>query len=262
MFYKQLFVFVLSLYLFVPSLQGAEPVFDYTPWQQVLKNYVSEKEGFVNYDKLGAYPEDLDIFLKEAREISPKTRPDLFPTVNDQKVFWLQVYNALAMKNVLNFPGLKKTSDKKIRFFVFTKFEVGGEEFSLRSLENDLIRPQFQDARIHFFLNCASYSCPKLYREPLRADQLEEQLDRFSKDFLNNPQHVRFDADKGVLWLSKILKWYQVDFVTAMDKIDGSKEDKVIAFVNQYRKDKIPREKVKKIKYFKYNWTVNDIKNL
>ncbi len=253
---------VFSLVLFSSSVFAAEPIFDYTPWHQVLKKYVTEDKGFVKYDQLSAYPEDLDAFLSDARIVSPKTRPELFETRNEQLVFWLQVYNGLAMKNVLNFPGLKKTSDKKLRFFVFSKFEVGEEEYSLRSLENDVIRAEFNDARIHFFLNCASYSCPKLYREPLRADQLDEQLDRFSKNFLNSEQHVRFDAKKGVLYLSMILKWYQVDFINAMKDVAGKKDDKVIAFVNKYRDQPIPRNQIKKIKYIPYNWTVNDVKNL
>ncbi len=252
--------FVLCSFFTSLSWAADEP-FDTTSWQRVLETGVSE-EGFVDYAKLKEHPQELDAFLEQVAKVSPKNRPELFPTKNEQMVYWLQVYNALAMKNVLNFPGLKKTSDKKRLFFVTTKFEVGGEKFSLQELENDWIRPQFQEARAHFFLNCASYSCPRLYREPLRADQLDEQLNRFSQNFLNDEKHLRFDEKTGILWLSKILYWYQGDFLNAMKNITGSNEDKLIAFVNQYRAEKIPREKVKKIKYFDYNWTVNDVKNL
>lgn len=254
-------LFVLTSFFFSHPSFSAELKFDTTPWQRVLGTVVSE-EGFVDYAKLREHPQELDAFLEQAARVSPKNRAELFPTEKEQLVYWLQVYNALAMKNVLNFPGLKKTSDKKRQFFVTTKFELGGEKYSLQELENDLIRPQFQEARAHFFLNCASYSCPRLYREPLRADQLDEQLDRFTRNFLNDAKHARFDAETGILWLSKILYWYQEDFLNAMKEVSGSKDDKLIAFVNQYRTEKIPREKVKKIKYFDYNWTVNDVKNL
>ena len=177
-------------------------------------------------------------------------------------VYWLQVYNALAMKNVLNFPGLKKTSDKKLRFFVFTKFNVGGEKYSLRSLENKVIRAQYKDARAHFFLNCASYSCPQLYREPLNVRKLDEQLNRFSRNFINDTKHVQFDPQSGILKLSMILKWYQKDFLDAMKDVSGGKKEKIVAYLNQFREIEIPISGVKKIKYIPYNWTVNDIKNL
>lgn len=240
---------------------SAAPAFDYNPWHKVLKNVVTEKEGFVNYEQLRKDPSNLDAFLKQAEEISPNNRPDLFPTREDKLVYWLQVYNALAMKNVLNFWPIKKTSDKKLRFFVFTKFDIGGERYSLKSYEDKAVREAFQEPRVHFFLNCASYSCPKLYREPLKADQLDKQLDRFARNFLNDPDRVKFDQQSGVLWLSKILYWYRGDFMAAMPDVEG-KEDKVIAFINQFRDKKIPVDQVKDIKYFDYNWTVNDVKNL
>lgn len=259
----------LGLSLLLGSARPMEPAvaeesFDPQPWHQVLSAVVNG-EGFVDYETLRKNPENLNRFLAQAEKISPNSHPQIFSTKEDQLVYWLQVYNALAMKNILMNPGLKKTSDKKLRFFVFTKFTVGGESYSLYSLENKVIREKYQDPRVHFFLNCASYSCPSLSREPLRASQLEEQLDRFSSKFLNDPKHVRFDSKNGTLSLSMILKWYEKDFLKAMTA-SGAKNDpaKLVGFINKYRdpSQQIPQDQVKKISYLPYNWTVNDQKNM
>jgi len=257
---KRAFSFIVLSLLLLNPLQAAQK-FDTDPWHRVLLMVVST-DGFVNYDWLRNDPKDLDLFLAQASKVSPHSHPDLFPTREDQLVYWLQVYNAFALRNVLNFPGLKKISDKKRKFFVKTKIEIGGKKYSLQSLENDLIRPEFKDARVHFFLNCAAWSCPKLYREPLEPKRLDKQLDQYSKNFVNDPQHVRFDKEEGILYLSKILKWYRVDFLKAMKEMDGGKKEKIIAYLNKYRKVKIPTEEVRKIKYIPYDWTVNDINNL
>jgi len=255
-----LFLFVL---LILPVARAEETSFDHTLWHEVLLEVVSE-EGFVDYTELRREHGKLDQYLEEAEKASPKNRPELFPTRNDELAYWLQVYNALAMKNVLNFPGLRKISDKKLRFFKFSKFVLGEEKFSLSGLENNLIRPEYKDARVHFFLNCAAYSCPQLYREPLQAETLDEQLDQFTRNFVNSEKHVQFDIGSGVLYLSKIVKWYEKDFLAATKDVPGGTKEKMVAFLNRYRNegDKIPVIAVTKIKYLPYNWTVNDVKNL
>jgi len=252
--------FILLATSFLNPLEAAES-FDHEPWHRVLAMVVSS-EGFVNYDWLRSDHEDLDRYLDAVKKVSPTSHPERFPTREDELVYWLQVYNALAMRHVLNFPGLKKTSDKKLRFFVFSKFKIGGIKYSLRSLENKMIREVYKDARVHFFLNCASYSCPKLYQEPLLPETLNDQLDQYARNFFNDSQHLQFDAKEGVLSLSMILKWYQKDFLSAMKETSGGKKEKIVAYLNQYREEKIPIAAVKKIKYIPYNWTVNDIKNL
>jgi len=257
---KRIFVFLVVLFFTSNPLLAAES-FDHEPWHRVLTMVVSS-EGFVNYDWLRSDHDDLDSYLEEVKIVSPQSHPELFPTREDELVYWLQVYNALAMRHVLNFPGLKKTSDKKLRFFVFTKFNVGEKKYSLRSLENKVIREIYKDSRVHFFLNCASASCPKLYQEPLLPETLNDQLDRFARNFVNDSQHVRFDAEKGILSLSMILKWYQKDFLDAMKDVPGGKKEKMVAYLNLYREEKIPVSAVKKIKYIPYDWTVNDIRNL
>jgi hypothetical protein len=64
------------------------------------------------------------------------------------------------------------------------------------------------DARIHFALVCGAKSCPpiKLYA----ADTLDEGLDAAAEAFCAS--EVDVDATARAVSLSKIFKWYAVDF--------------------------------------------------
>lgn len=63
----------------------------------------------------------------------------------------------------------------------------------LIKLENDIIR-DFEDARIHCAINCASYSCPPLPRYFYDANNLNDQFDTQSKRFLSNKDNVQYTS--------------------------------------------------------------------
>ena len=82
--------------------------------------------------------------------------------------------------------------------------------FSLDGIEHGIIRPEFQDPRIHFAVNRASRSCPPLASRPYTGENLDEQLDAVTRSLLNDPERTRLEGDR--LYLSKIFDWYAEDF--------------------------------------------------
>ena len=48
---------------------------------------------------------------------------------------------------------------------------------TLDDVEHNILRPRFDDPRVHFAINCAAKSCPPLRSEPFRGDILDQQLD-------------------------------------------------------------------------------------
>ena len=101
------------------------------------------------------------------------------------------------------------------------------------------------DPRIHFAIVCASYSCPKLQNEAFNSKNLEEQLNKVTKEFLNDPE--RNFITKNDIELSKIFKWFSEDF-----ERNGS----LIAFLNQYSDIQISDKAKKSFK--DYNWDLNE----
>ena len=88
--------------------------------------------------------------------------------------------------------------------------EVEGEAMSLNDVEHRVIRPIWQDNRIHYVVNCASIGCPNLYPEAVTADNWNTVFDESARAYAGHSRGVRFDGDRLVL--SSIFDWYAGDF--------------------------------------------------
>jgi hypothetical protein len=86
-----------------------------------------------------------------------------------------------------------------------------------------ILRKQFNEPRIHFVINCASYSCPKLRNEAIQASKLETQLNEATYSFLADKTKNEIARDKVIL--SSIFDWYAADF---------TKQGTLIDFLNRY----------------------------
>jgi hypothetical protein len=237
--------------------------FSHDLWAKVLKD--TNKGGFVNYESLKGKRQGLDNYLELLSKYSPKKTKTYFKNKNEELAFWMNAYNALVFQNVLNRykPDFDVLSVQK-NFFYQDRFNVGGERYNLYGLENDIVRAEYKDPRIHFALNCASYSCPRLPEYAFSGDKVQAQLDLETKKFLNEKRNCEFDPATGVVMVSKLFEWYQADFLDWPEfpevKSASSKEAKIIAYINHYRakKDKIPaRSDGWTLKFREYNWKLN-----
>lgn len=162
--------------------------------------------------------------------------------------YWINLYNAVTLDLVLESYPLKSIKDLGGLFSSPWKQKlvtVEGDPLTLNGIENEIIRPRFQDARIHFALNCAARSCPPLRAEAFVPDRLEVQLDEQRRKFLTDERFVRRDGDKIVV--SKIFDWYKDDFVAA----EGSVEK----YLRKYLEDGGAKWK---IKLDDYDWSLNE----
>jgi hypothetical protein len=218
-------------------------VFDYTDWKEVLKSHVNES-GLVDYQTLKEKRILLDRFVALIANVGPNSRPDLFKSKHQQLAYYINAYNALTMFNVINgLPTLKSVNDNLKTFFYFTEFVLDGEAVSLYVLENKMIRPTFEEPRIHFALNCASTSCPRLPNTPFLPETLDAQLNRETDYFLREKRNVT--TENGTLVLSSIFKWYTEDFPPTP-----------YAWIKKRTKN-ISLPAPSNIKYRPYDWSLN-----
>ena len=117
-----------------------------------------------------------------------------------------------------------------------------------------LFKGPLWDERIHFALNCASRSCPKLREEPYEASRLDTQLDFQTRTFLNGPQGHRIDPAGRVLYVSRILRWYREDF----ERAAGSPREYLIRNLTGDAAA-AASDPAWKIDYLDYDWTLNDV---
>lgn len=228
----------------------------------LLRKHV-DKDGMVKYAAIRQDPSTIDKYIDVMGKVSPLTHPKLFPSKEDRLAYWINGYNAAVIKNVLRFPSWKNLDSlaRKAGFFAFTKFSYGGKTFNLRDLENAYIRPTFQEPRIHFALNCASFGCPKLPAEAFVGSKLNAQLDRETKRFFAEKRNVRVEASTKTIYLSSILKWYRVDFTSYLKakNITSKASDAILTYINLYRakEAQLPLQG-HNIKYVNYDWRIND----
>jgi hypothetical protein len=114
----------------------------------------------------------------------------------------------------------------------------------LGEIEHKILR-KMNEPRIHFAINCASFSCPNLANEAYTEDKLEQQLTHVTKRFINDNSKNTIATNKADI--SQLFDWFSGDF-----KKNGS----VIDFINKYSKVQINAKA--KISYKEYNWNLNE----
>ncbi len=219
-----------------PAMASQEP-FSHELWTRVLQRFVDDA-GLVDYIALAADREDFDTYVQSVEAVSPRSHPQLFASRAEALAYYLNAYNALVFKGVLERGPEKKSVWRGLvsgySFFVGMKVTVGGEKTSLKALEDDVVRDEFEDPRIHAALNCASISCPRLPRHAFGAATLEAELDAAVREFVNDPRHVQVEAGSAKVQLSKIFDWFSSDFL-AEEKRLGRASSNLIDYVNRYR---------------------------
>jgi len=124
---------------------------------------------------------------------------------------------------------------------------IEGANYDLNNIEHGIVREQFDEARIHFALNCASISCPRLRNEAYTAAKLESQLTDQTKYFLTNRVKNIIEAPEKAQ-LSKLFSWYSGDF--------KAQEGTVVNFINKYSEVKLNKDA--DLDYLDYLWGAND----
>jgi len=250
---------ILVSILFLLGVNSAQSQIDYSDFDLLLQKVV--KGNNVNYSKLLENKDLLFSFTNILSEISPDTHPENFKSKNEQLAYWINAYNAFILKIVVeNYPV---ESIKDIYFIGFTiwlhKNMIGGEEISFKSLEDDIIRDRFQDPRIHFAINCASFSCPPLKSKAYISEILEKQLDESTRSFINDENNFRIDKEQGKVYLSSIFDWYDDDFFEWLHNIKNNQEPHLLDYIKLYYDGQITEEFYTwVIEFTDYNWQLND----
>lgn len=216
--------------------------FPHVAFDAVLEEYVDD-EGLVDYKGIQQDRAALDRYTSTIAAFSPESHPELFPDADHALAYYINTYNALAITGVIDRPGLESVETMLVGFFYLTKYRVGGKKLSLYTLENGVIRKQFDEPRIHFALNCDSASCPRLPAEAWWPDRLEEQLHAATQEFVHDDRNVRV-ADDGAIELSQIFEWYAEDF-----EAGGG----AVAFVEAQGRD-LPDGA--EVRYIPYDWSL------
>lgn len=172
--------------------------------------------------------------------------------------FLLNLYNALVIQQVLQKYPIRTIRPKLLgvpnwaSFLLFFKqplYRLGDRSLSLDNIEQDSLRAQYDESRIHFALVCASIGCPLLRSEAYTPDLVIDQLEADARRFVNDSAKVNYDAASNTLYCSKIFDWYEDDFVATAGSIPN--------YIQPYLTD-VTLPKPVNIVYLPYSWLLND----
>lgn len=212
---------------------------DHAAWDTLLQRYVSPV-GKVNY--AGLKSADKPALEAYCKSLADHPVQDSWSR-EEKMAYWINAYNAFTIKlivdnyptkSILNFDGGKTWDVKRIK--------LGDKKYSLNQIENDILRPQFKDARIHFAINCAAKSCPPLHNRAYTADNLETILEARTKAFINDSKFNSLSANKAQV--SKIFEWYGADF------------GDLKKYLNRYADKPLKNSAV--VTFGEYNWDLNE----
>ena len=236
---------VIILLSFIFSTSNIEE--SHEKFNSILLSYV-DSLGNVDYNGIIKNPFALNDYLEFVSHISPISHPTYFKSNDSKKAYWINVYNALVLKLMIDNPGDNILDIGFIGYDVFyKKFSVGNQNLSLQYIENSILR-KMNDPRIHFAINCASKSCPPLGNRILVERNLDKQLDNKTFNFINNTENVYIDYESNTIYLNRIFKWFKKDF--------GDLKKYIFTYLKNHEYEEV---KNFKISFFKYDWSKNSV---
>lgn len=198
---------------------GERTGIDHAAWQEFLDTYVIKQAvgpNLVRYaDVTAADKQRLRNYINDLSKQAIRTY-----TKDEQFAYWTNLYNAQTVLLVLEHYPIESITRIKPSLFSFGPWNkklltIESQSLSLNDIEHRILRPIWQDERIHYVVNCASFSCPSLPTKAVPAINRNAFLDKAAKDYINDIRAV--GLTDNTLTLSSIYDWYVVDFGSVRD---------------------------------------------
>ena len=228
---------------------------EHSAWASLLGKYVHD--GLVDYESWkGQGMAELDTYLASLSSLCAAAER---AAGRDERVaFWINAYNAFTVKLILDYYPVR--SIRSIGWLPLAAFKIkfipmpglGKGNLSLDEIENDILRKELREPRIHFAIVCASMSCPKLRSQPYRADAVSLQLDQAARDFIQDPSKNHYDVATRTFYASSVFKWFRGDFEHAKGSL--------AAYISQYAQLDVAaalKEGGVRIEFLDYDWSLN-----
>ena len=232
------------------------PSFDHSAFNGLLADHV-DAAGLVDYPGLAKRVDELDAYLKTLAEVP-------FPALGrDEKLALLiNAYNAFTLRLMVDHPGIDSiTSIPAEKQWDDVRWDIGGTKYSLKQIENEQIRPNFIEPRIHWAVVCAAIGCPPLRNEAYTAEKLESQLDAQTRRVLTRGTRWYQVESEGAsagttLLVTPIFEWYGGDF----KQTDGDVA-KYIATYDDAVASLIANGETPVVSSLEYDWQLNSQAN-
>jgi Protein of unknown function, DUF547 len=244
------------------------------PLDQILDLYV--RDGFVYYNALRIERGALDRYL--ASLDGPAAQAHAKGTPAQQKALWINAYNALVLRTVINqypirgkSPAYPPGSVRQIPgAFEKLAHRIAGRTVTLDGLEKDILAP-LGDARVFLALGRGAIGGGRLRSEAFDAGKIDEQLERIAAESLSRKEIIRVDRTSNELEVSPIFSWREEAFITMLaDKAHRVFEQRspleraVLALIGPYlltsEAEYLEKNEFRMV-FSPFDWRLNDLGN-
>jgi hypothetical protein len=176
---------------------------------------------------------------------------------NEQLAYWINLYNAVTIRVVLDHYPVKTIRDVDISGFLkngpWQKELVTVEEtpLTLDDIEHAILRPIWKDPRIHYGVNCASVGCPNLQTTAFTGKTASAQLDAGAKAYINSTRGIVI-SKRGNASVSSIYSWFAHDIGNS----EGGVMQHLLKFANPDLAEKLT--KAGRLSDTHYDWSLNE----
>ena len=229
---------------------------DHAPWDDLLARYIrSAPDGIHRFAYGEVTSADRAALSSYIQSLGATTVSGLGR--DEQFAFWVNLYNALTVRVVLDHYPVDTIRDIDISPGLFANGPWGAElttvegtSVTLDDIEHRILRPIWQDPRIHYAVNCAALGCPNLQPQAFTGANLETLLDAGARSYVNHPRGAALTGDRLVV--SSIYVWFIEDF--------GDSDAGVISHLRRYAEPALSRALVgmDAISDDRYDWDLND----
>ena len=234
---------------------SSKAVIDHGVWNSLLMKLVVPGNDHLNRVRYGAATEADRNKLSQYIASLTALRIGSYNRA-EQKAYWINLYNALTVKVVLDNYPVKSIRDIDISPGFFSDgpwgkklVTVDGERISLNDIEHRILRPIWRDNRVHYAVNCASIGCPNLQAKAYTGATLEAMLEAGARAYVNSSRGVAVKGD--TVTVSKIYDWFIADF--------GHEEKTVLAHLKKYAAPNLRKQlmAIGKLDGVAYDWQLN-----
>ena len=238
-------------------------------FDQILDLYV--RDGLVYYRALKSDRAKLDAYVAWLADA-----PIDSASRNERLAFWLNAYDALVLKTVVDRYPIPRRSqdypDRSIRqipgSFERLPHRVARRMLTLDAIEQDVLST-FKDPRVYLAIGRGAMDSGRLRSEAYAPATIEAQLTEVAAECVTMRQCVEVDRGNSQVNISSIFSWRSEDFIaayaeTARDPFTSRSpiERAVLAFVEPklltIEKEYLEKNEFK-VAFKPFDWSLNDL---
>jgi Protein of unknown function, DUF547 len=252
--------------------QAPESFGMHAPLDQLLELYV--RDGLVYYNAVKSDRRRLDSYVAALN--GPRARAIERAPNDEQIAFWLNAYDALVLKTVVdNYPIRGRASNyppNSVRQIpgVFDKVThtVAGRTLTLDQLETNVLAG-FRDPRLYLAIGRGAIGGGRLRSEAYDGAILGQQLASVATEFATGGHLLDIDEAAGAVTVTPVVSWRQADFIAAYASTAAPRfaerspvEKALLAFIHPnmlpHEREFLERNQFR-VQFAQFDWRLNDL---